>query len=109
LTFIATLSKSYARQIATKLIKQANTNPEKISKTWEIMCDDSTSIRAKVRLLLTVGWKDSMPIKNFRDLYIFAQILEKGCEEIELERGFIPIDNLNKILDLSIIEHNEII
>jgi hypothetical protein len=103
LTFMATLSKSYARQIATKLIKQANAHPENIPKTWEIMCDASTSVRVKIKLLSEVGWKDSMPIKNFRDLYIFARILEQGCEGIELDlqggRGLIPTDNINKILN----------
>jgi hypothetical protein len=66
------------------------------------MCDPSSSIRTKIKLLSEAGWKDSMPIASFAQIYIFARILENGCKSMELDRGSISLQDFNEILKLII-------
>jgi hypothetical protein len=49
--------------------------------TWEVLIDNTLSIRAKARQLHAIGWEpEIIPVKGFREICLLAQILKNGVE-----------------------------
>jgi hypothetical protein len=47
--------------------------------TWEVLTDNTLSIRAKARQLHAIGWEPKIiPVKGFREICLLAQILKNG-------------------------------
>jgi hypothetical protein len=51
-------------------------------------------------------WKDWMSIRIFDDIYLFARILENGCNQVDLDRGSIAVQDLDKIFNLITKQHD---